>query len=391
MKERRKFILNVVLLLGILFLFTSCGDLLTGGIVAEGPTELPLVVVVSGAENGGGVTFYSNHGERKETERTKYPYEVRTWNSVPIGKLVGIMNAVDVVTDTVAYAVGNGGKVLKTIDNGKSWVLLPATGTRQPLKGVSFLDEQTGWVVGSNVVLRTTDGGEKWTAFSAGNKLIYGNDIFCSDAQTCLIVGQRGQIVKVFLDSLGQAAFTFQSSVTTVALNAIYCDNADNAQTCWAVGDKVKLKTKVGKSVSPTALGVILKTTNGGATWVSLADRPSNLVSSSTKFTSLREVVATDFNDVFFANAWQGWVVGDLGTILATADGGTTWSLQASETGKDLFSVVFLDEQTGYVVGGGYPAKEGSIISTLDGGQHWELAEVAISGQQVLRGVDVVR
>lgn len=388
MKERSGFIINALLMVGILFLFTACGDLLTGGVVGAGPGDLPLVLVVGGAEQGGGITFYSTYGEQKETGRVKYPYETRTWNLVSIGKLVGTINAVDVVNGNVAYAVGNGGKVLKTIDNGKSWVLLPATGTRQPLKGVSFLDEQTGWVVGSNAVLRTTDGGEKWTAFSAGNKLIYGNDMFCSDAQTCLIVGQKGQIVKVSLDSTGKAVFTFQSSGTNVALNALYCISPD---TCWAVGDKVKLQTKIGKSVSPTSLGVILKTTDGGATWVSLADRQNNLVSSATKFTSLREVVATDFNDVFFANAQQGWVVGDVGTIITTADGGTTWSLQASEIGKDLFSVVFLDEQTGYAVGGGYPTKKGNIISTLDGGQHWKLDEVAISGQQVVKGIDVVR
>lgn len=388
MKERSRFIINALLIVGILFLFTACSDLLTGGVVGAGPGDLPVVLVVGGAEQGGGITFYSTYGEQKETGRVKYPFEMRTWNSVPIGKLVGVVNAVDVVSNTVAYAVGNGGKVLKTIDNGKSWTLLPATGTRQPLKGVSFLDEQTGWVVGSNAVLRTTDSGEKWTAFSAGNKLIYGNDMFCSDAQTCLIVGQKGQIVQVSLDSLGKATFTFQSSGTNVALNAIHCANA---QTCWAVGNKVKLQTKLVKSDSPTSLGVILKTTDGGATWASLADRQNNLVPSATKFTSLREVVVTDFNDVFFANAQQGWVVGDLGTILTTVDGGTMWSLQASETGKDLFSVVFLDEQTGYAVGGGYPTKKGDIISTLDGGQHWKLDEVTISGQQVLRGMDVVR
>src|SRR5215471_18871486 len=45
-------------------------------------------------------------------------------------------------------------------------------------------------------------------------------------------------------------------------------------------------------------------------------------------------------------------VVGNLGTILRTDDGGATWTPQSSGTTKSLFGVSFVDANTGTAVGG---------------------------------------
>lgn len=70
---------------------------------------------------------------------------------------------------------------------------------------------------------------------------------------------------------------------------------------------------------------------------------------------------------VFFATERLGWAVGEDGTILATGDGGKTWTPQTSGTKALLNSVHFTaDGQRGWAVGAGGP-----IIATGDGGRLW--------------------
>ncbi len=55
---------------------------------------------------------------------------------------------------------------------------------------------------------------------------------------------------------------------------------------------------------------------------------------------------------VYFVNATTGWAVGELGTILRTTDGGSSWVSQTSGTTDVLVGVFFTDAMTGTAVGG---------------------------------------
>lgn len=61
-----------------------------------------------------------------------------------------------------------------------------------------------------------------------------------------------------------------------------------------------------------------------------------------------------------------GWIAGDSGTILHTADGGATWQQQYSGTAADLYGLHFLNASQGWMVGTG-----GVILNTTDGGASW--------------------
>nr|MCU0294777.1 YCF48-related protein [Candidatus Nanopelagicales bacterium] len=64
--------------------------------------------------------------------------------------------------------------------------------------------------------------------------------------------------------------------------------------------------------------------------------------------------------DVAFTDTSHGWAVGDGGTILATSDGGATWTAQSSGTTENvLYGVAFTDASHGWAVGGG-----GTILAT---------------------------
>jgi photosystem II stability/assembly factor-like uncharacterized protein len=76
--------------------------------------------------------------------------------------------------------------------------------------------------------------------------------------------------------------------------------------------------------------GVIVASSDGGATW-----------------TARTSGTAQDLHAVAFADATHGWAVGAGGTILATTDGGATWAPQTSGTGSDLTGVAFADATHG--------------------------------------------
>ena len=105
----------------------------------------------------------------------------------------------------------------------------------------------------------------------------------------------------------------------------------------------------VGGSMT-TELGTILATTNGGVTWK--AQLSGNVVS---------------LEGVACADASHAWAVGEDGTILATTDGGVTWRAQSSGTEWSLYDVAFTDATHGWAVGVG-----GTILATTNGGATWE-------------------
>ena len=83
-----------------------------------------------------------------------------------------------------------------------------------------------------------------------------------------------------------------------------------------------------------------------------------------------------ELSDVFFIDPDRGWAVGDRGAIWHTTDGGRHWQLQASPSACRLESVWFLDDRSGWIVGGWthpYTHKNsGVVLRTRDGGERWE-------------------
>jgi photosystem II stability/assembly factor-like uncharacterized protein len=78
-----------------------------------------------------------------------------------------------------------------------------------------------------------------------------------------------------------------------------------------------------------------------------------------------------------------GWIVGENGIVMKSADGGDTWTRQKTGTEKNLFNVFPVDEQLVVAVGA-----DGTILRTNDGGESWQVVK---SPKDVsLFGVDFV-
>jgi len=137
---------------------------------------------------------------------------------------------------------------------------------------------------------------------------------------------------------------------------------------------------------------VILATSDGGATWTA---QDASAAGSVAKLSS-----------VSFVNASDGWAVGEGKTdpadyyavILVTTNGGTTWVTQNFGAAGSSFwpsSVDFVDASHGWAVGES-PGSSGNpmepvILATTDGGATWAAQDASAAGSNAdLASVDFV-
>ncbi len=274
---------------------------------------------------------------------------------------------VDANTGTV---VGDNGTILHTTDGGSTWAP-QSSGTTRVLFGVSFADASTGTVVGDDgIILRTTDGGSTWTAQRSGTTSpLYA--VSLADASSGTAVGGDGTILHT---TDGGSTWTAQSSGTASQLRGVFFVNAS---TGTAVG---------GDGVSST---VILRTTDGGTTWT-LQD-PVWLYPG----TVLTAVSFVDANvGIAVGWAWDFEGGGPYTVIQRTTDGGADWMPDDdgyAQSYAQLFGVSLQDANTATAVGGAYDVMcdcgYALIMRTTDGGASWTLQN---GGDAWLQGVSFV-
>ncbi|KAB2968077.1 MAG: glycosyl hydrolase [Zoogloea sp.] len=117
---------------------------------------------------------------------------------------------------------------------------------------------------------------------------------------------------------------------------------------------------------------MLLGATRAGSRLVAVGDHGTVILSDDggKTFRQARQVpVRAMLNAVSFIDDRQGWAAGHRGVILATTDGGETWTLQRQDLDKDqpLFSVLFTDAQHGWACG-----LWSLLLRTDDGGKTWQ-------------------
>jgi photosystem II stability/assembly factor-like uncharacterized protein len=80
------------------------------------------------------------------------------------------------------------------------------------------------------------------------------------------------------------------------------------------------------------------------------------------------------FLSVWFTSDDVGYVVGDSGTIMKTADGGQHWAALNSGTRNVLYSICFPTPDIGYACGA-----SGTILKTVNAGQTWDTLHAGAS------------
>jgi photosystem II stability/assembly factor-like uncharacterized protein len=96
-----------------------------------------------------------------------------------------------------------------------------------------------------------------------------------------------------------------------------------------------------------------------------------------------------ELREIHFANANEGWAVGDRGVVWHTADGGRDWKRQNVPTSCRLDGVSFVNARHGWAVGGEpyshAPGSRGVMLITEDGGQNWRQGDATLLS--TMRGV----
>ena len=125
---------------------------------------LLLAIHAGQARSGGSATVSSKRS-------TGAPSSQWHWqNPLPQGNNLRGASFVDANTGTV---VGEYGTIVRTTDGGSSWTI-QASGTTQTLWDVSFIDVNNGTAVGEGgTILGTTDGGNNWVTQTSGTTLLH--------------------------------------------------------------------------------------------------------------------------------------------------------------------------------------------------------------------------
>jgi photosystem II stability/assembly factor-like uncharacterized protein len=112
-----------------------------------------------------------------------------------------------------------------------------------------------------------------------------------------------------------------------------------------------------------TARGGILRSTDGGASWSFQAR--SHLEPEYGDVTPLY--------GVFTIDAEHAWAVGGYRSVIATKDGGGTWTRIDTGLPFQLRDISFVNPQIGWVVG-----DYGAAAKTFDGGASWQRMDVGV-------------
>ena len=116
---------------------------------------------------------------------------------------------------------------------------------------------------------------------------------------------------------------------------------------------------------------LLLDVTHAGKRIVVVGDRGHILYSDDqgTTWTQAKVPTRQLLTAVYFVDDHHGWAVGHDAQILASSDGGATWSKQFEDLKREapLLDVWFKDLSTGIAVGA-----YGAMLETTDGGQHWQ-------------------
>ena len=270
---------------------------------------------------------------------------------VQVSNTIQHLKGLHVISDTEAFACGDAGIVLHTIDEGNTWMQNILTGA--DLHSIVFINAVMGITVGDGgVIFRTDNGGTSWISVNSSTvsqlrAASWGN------GDVVWAAGRDGAIVKS--TDAGQTWASLNSG-TTVRFRGIAAFGPSKA---WAVGQD----------------GIIKYTSDGGATWINQNSTTvddlhdvqflSELVGfaggsgSKVIFTSdggqtwisRSTGIAMGINGIFFLDENQGWAVSDAGTIYVTSNGGMNWTTQQSNTSQILNEVFFISLNTGWAVG----------------------------------------
>jgi photosystem II stability/assembly factor-like uncharacterized protein len=191
-----------------------------------------------------------------------------------------------------------------------------------------------------------------------------GEDLYAVDAvngDVAWAVGNLGTILKT---TDGGATWVEQDSGLTAPYVLLGCVSAVDTETVWVGG---------------TNPGVLLKTTDGGENWILQEDALSAFKTPKNLSLAVSGISALDADTVLLSINYISTGVAPFGysydtKVWRTDDGGASWSMKLNATVPPMINEVYaVDDQVAWAAGGSdwgtpYPA----VFVTSNGGSTWE-------------------
>ena len=313
-----------------------------------------------------------------------------------------------VLKQNTTLAVGDKGTLLRTTNAGVDWqVTHKLIGISEDIVDIQFITDTKGWILArtnydsfflrpSTKVILTVDGGESWNVIAGFDSLEL-NDLFFIDENTGWAVGSSGNALSdtitgmVFKTSDGgynwYCLYEQRTPQARQAFSSVQFIDADHG---WMAG------REYNNCASPD--GELLRTTDGGLNWNEVNNSMNSIV--NIQFLNLMdgwlidhywcyveiyfvkktsdgglnwEIVFQNTSwsgpahapSLYFINDSYGWI-SEGGVIHKTTDGGFTWLTDTIFYIPTSGSMHFKDNINGCIVG-----KYGQVLNTQDGGQSW--------------------
>jgi photosystem II stability/assembly factor-like uncharacterized protein len=279
--------------------------------------------------------------------------------------------------NNTGYAAPEGiAGIFKTTNCGVNWSMInqDVSANRRSL---FFTSPDTGYLVTGGIIKKTVNGAANWVDLHAGTSGFF--TLYFLNSNTGYAVGGPGKIAKTTNAGLNWSLYSTGGMEAFIAVHFPTVDTGYVVSEGGFYQGELYRTTNAGLNwfMTPCPSGVVDiyftnavtgfitgfytdKTTNGGATWF--------------------RILNIGGDDITFLNQFTGYVVGGGGTILHTTNAGENWHDQKKDMtgGNALYSVQFVNEITGYAGG-----TEGIIVKTTNAGNNWFRQETNISSRAI--------
>ena len=263
----------------------------------------------------------------------------KTWNYGGYINSTGALKTV-FTSSKVGHAACQNGRIVKTKDGGATWVEKSVENSwPSDFYSIAFPTPMTGYANrGHGTMLKTIDGGETWAELPSFHKEIYDMQFFTENIG--FVAGYAGAVYK-----------TTDGGATWLERNISNPYNSYQERditALWFFDESKGIIT--GES------GRIMKTENGGETWKGYA----------TTYNDVDKIQFVDSNTAYFKTNYA--------EFFKTTDGGENWTQTAYPAHSNYSqSFQFVNNTTGYSIGGGSYYISGSVYKTTDGTATWSL------------------
>lgn len=282
---------------------------------------------------------------------------------------------VDFADSETGCAVGDNGSILHTDNGGITWEVQESN-VDEFIKAIDFVNKNDGWAVGGDYILSTNNGGKEWKIsrpFDLGDGSLI--DVTFLDENTGFIVGNsyslEGSIIirKGVIFKTVDGGQTWQQNTGYPILSAI---SFIDKQYGWICGINTVLATQDGglsweeQNFQGSCFLSSIQFVDCNHGWA-LSDNASKFFRTIDGGITWQEVPCDNYQIMgmhrfFFTDQNTGWAsLYFVGDIIKTTDGGQTWEFQDRLPVYRVKSLFFINNGLGWAV-----SSDGAILQYKD-------------------------